>query len=80
MRIRLIIPCLTDQAMATLFSLTEMEGPISKVASALRVITNRKGEAASLAKQGLHELETVITNAEALGVKVIGYSSFYSYV
>jgi len=66
--------------MATLFSLTEMESPISKVASALRVITNRNGEAASLAKQGLHELEIIITNTEALGVKVIGYSSFCSYV
>ena len=66
--------------MATLFSLTEMESPLSKVASALRVITNRNGEAASLAKQGLHELEIIITNTEALGVKVIGCSSFYSYV
>ena len=75
-----ISPYLMDQAMAALFSLTEMESPISKVASALRVITNRKGEAASLAKQGLRELETIITNTEALGVKVTGYSSFYSYV
>jgi translation initiation factor 2-alpha kinase 4 len=66
--------------MVTLFSLIEMESPISKVASTLRVITKRKGEAASLAKQGLHELETIITNAEALGVKVIRSSSFYSYV
>jgi hypothetical protein len=57
-----------------------MESPLSKVASALRVITNRNGEAASLAKQGLHELEIIITNTEALGMKVIGYSSFYSYV
>jgi len=38
------------------------------------------GEAASLAKQGLRELETIITNTEALGVNVIGYSSFYLYV
>lgn len=80
MQTHLISPCLTDQAMATLRSLTEMESQISRVASALRVITNRKGEAASLAKQGLRELETIITNAEALGVKVIGYSSFYSCV
>ena len=64
--------------MATLFSFIELESPISKVASTLRVITKRKGEAASLAKQGLHELETIITNTEALGVKVIGYSSFSS--
>lgn len=64
--------------MATLFSFIELESPISKVASTLRVITKRKGEAASLAKLGLHELETIITNTEALGVKVIGYYSFYS--
>jgi translation initiation factor 2-alpha kinase 4 len=57
--------------MVTLFSLIETESPISKVASAFRVITKRKGEAASLAKQGFHELETIITNTEALGVKVI---------
>jgi translation initiation factor 2-alpha kinase 4 len=63
--------------MATLFSFIEIEGPISKVASTLRVITKRKGEAASFAKQGLHELETIISNAEALGVKVIQCSSFY---
>lgn len=78
MQTHLVSPCLTDQAMATLFSFIELESPISKVASTLRVITKRKGEAASLAKQGLHELETIITNTEALGVKVIGYSSFSS--
>ncbi|XP_021938823.1 eIF-2-alpha kinase GCN2 isoform X2 [Zootermopsis nevadensis] len=65
----LISLCLNDQAMVTLFSLIETESPISKVASAFRVITKRKGEAASLAKQGFHELETIIMNAEALGVK-----------
>lgn len=72
MQTHLISLCLADQAMATLFSFFEMESPISKVASQLRVITNRKGEAASLAKQGLHELEIIITNTEALGVKVTG--------
>jgi translation initiation factor 2-alpha kinase 4 len=80
MQTHLISPCLKDQAMVTLFGLIEMENPISKVASTLRVITKKKGEAASLAKQGLHELETIITNTEALGVKVIGYSLLYSYV
>ncbi|KAJ4436658.1 hypothetical protein ANN_16789 [Periplaneta americana] len=65
----LISLCLTDHAMVTLFSLIETESPISKVASAFRVITKRKGEAASLAKQGFHELETIISNTEALGVK-----------
>lgn len=67
----LISLCLKDQAMVTLFNLIEIESPISKVASTFRVITKRKGEAASLAKQGFHELETIIVNTEALGVKVI---------
>jgi translation initiation factor 2-alpha kinase 4 len=57
--------------MVTLFRLIETEGPISKVASAFHIITKRKGEAASVAKQGFHELETIISNSEALGVKVI---------
>ena len=61
---------LTDQTVTTLFNLIEIENPISKVASVLRIITKRKGDAAVLAKQGLHELETVIKNAEALGIKV----------
>ncbi|XP_023718266.1 eIF-2-alpha kinase GCN2 isoform X3 [Cryptotermes secundus] len=65
----LISLCLKDHVMVTLFSLIGTENPISKVASAFRIITKRKGEAASLAKQGLHELETIISNTEALGVK-----------
>jgi hypothetical protein len=57
--------------MVTLFRLIETESPISKVVSAFHVITKRKGEASSLAKQGFHELEKIISNTEALGVKVI---------
>jgi translation initiation factor 2-alpha kinase 4 len=67
----LISLCLTDQAMETLFNLFETESSIAKIASVLKTITRRKGDAAAFAKEGLREIETVIANAEALGVKVI---------
>ncbi|XP_066996679.1 eIF-2-alpha kinase GCN2 [Anabrus simplex] len=65
----LISLCLTDQAIDTLFSLIKAENPISKAVSAFRAITRRKGEAAVLAKEGLHDLEIIVANTEALGVK-----------
>ncbi|XP_043271459.1 eIF-2-alpha kinase GCN2 [Venturia canescens] len=65
----LISLCLTDQAMETLFNLFETESSVAKIASVLRTITRRKGDAAALAKEGLREMEIVIANAEALGVK-----------
>ncbi|XP_012255300.2 eIF-2-alpha kinase GCN2 [Athalia rosae] len=65
----LISLCLTDQAMETLFNLFETESSVTKIASILRTITRRKGNAAVLAKEGLRELEIVIANAEALGIK-----------
>lgn len=66
----LISLCLTDQAMETLFNLFETESSVAKIASVLRTITRRKGDAAALAKEGLRAMEIVIANAEALGVKV----------
>lgn len=60
---------LTEPEMASLFSLLEVEGPYSKVSATFRVVTKRKGEAASLAKQGLHDLENTINYAQALGIK-----------
>ncbi|XP_031785554.1 eIF-2-alpha kinase GCN2 [Nasonia vitripennis] len=65
----LISLCLTDQAMETLFNLFETESSVAKIASVLKTITKRKGDAAALAKEGLREIEIVIANAEALGVK-----------
>lgn len=67
----LISLCLTDQAMETLFNLFETESSVAKITSILRTITRRKGDAAGLAKEGLHDIEMVIANIEALGVKVI---------
>ena len=66
----LISLCLTDQAMETLFKLFETESSVAKITSVLKTITKRKGDAAALAKKGLREIEIVIANAEALGVKV----------
>ncbi|KAL0111656.1 hypothetical protein PUN28_013086 [Cardiocondyla obscurior] len=65
----LISLCLTDQAMETLFNLLETESSVAKIASVLRTITKRKGDAAGLAKEGLRDIETVISNVEGLGVK-----------
>ncbi|XP_012285402.1 eIF-2-alpha kinase GCN2 [Orussus abietinus] len=65
----LISLCLTDQAMEALFNLFDTESSIEKIASVLRTITRRKGDAAALARDALREMEVVIANAEALGVK-----------
>ncbi|XP_011337588.1 eIF-2-alpha kinase GCN2 isoform X2 [Ooceraea biroi] len=65
----LISLCLTDQAMDTLFNLLETESSVAKITSVLRTITRRKGDAAGLAKEGLKDIETVISNVESLGVK-----------
>jgi len=69
----LISLCLTDQAMETLFNLLETESSVAKITSVLRTITRRKGDAAGLAKEGLKDIETVISNVESLGVKVTLY-------
>ncbi|KAI4482571.1 hypothetical protein M0804_008424 [Polistes exclamans] len=65
----LISLCLTDQAMETLFNLFETESSIAKIRGILKTITKRKGDAAALAKEALHDIEVVIANIEALGVK-----------
>lgn len=67
----LISLCLTDQAMETLFNLLETESSVAKITNVLRKITKRKGEAARLAKEGINDIETVTSNVESLGVKVI---------
>ncbi|XP_031826312.2 eukaryotic translation initiation factor 2 alpha kinase Gcn2 isoform X1 [Nomia melanderi] len=65
----LISLCLTDQAMETLFNLFETESSIAKIHSVLKTITKRKGDAATLAKEGLKEIETVMEYIELLGIK-----------
>ncbi|XP_034940000.1 eIF-2-alpha kinase GCN2 [Chelonus insularis] len=61
--------CLTDQAMDTLFNLFDTENSVPKIASVLKTITKRKGDAAILAKEGLQEIEAVSAYLEAMGVK-----------
>ncbi|XP_023245579.1 eIF-2-alpha kinase GCN2 [Copidosoma floridanum] len=61
--------CLTEQAMSMLFKLFDTEFSISALPDDLKFITRRKGEIAALAKQGLKDIETVISFAESLGVK-----------
>lgn len=75
----LISLCLTDQAMETLFNLLETESSVAKISSVLKTITKRKGDAANLAKEGLKDIETVISNIESLGVKVINNNHAYLY-
>ncbi|XP_070151406.1 eIF-2-alpha kinase GCN2 isoform X2 [Polyergus mexicanus] len=65
----LISLCLTDQAMETLFNLLETESSVAKISSVLKTITRRKGDVAGLAKEGLKDIEAVISNVEGLGVK-----------
>ncbi|KAJ1529287.1 hypothetical protein ONE63_006085 [Megalurothrips usitatus] len=60
---------LNESEMASVFSLLEVEGPFSKVSAIFRGVCRRKGPAASLAKQGLRDLENIISYAQALGVK-----------
>ncbi|XP_071450666.1 eIF-2-alpha kinase GCN2 isoform X2 [Hetaerina americana] len=67
---RLISLCLSEQAMTALLCLVEVEGPLAKVSNgAFKAVIRRKGEAASLARQAFHELETIMSHAQALGVK-----------
>lgn len=60
---------LSEAEIVSLFSLLEVEGPYSKVSASFRVISKRRGAAASWAKQGLHDLETTINHALKLGIK-----------
>ncbi|XP_064621826.1 eIF-2-alpha kinase GCN2-like isoform X2 [Lineus longissimus] len=59
-----------EQSIESLITYIETDGSFGKVASILKSITKTKGQAGSLAKKGLHELEAILSNAEHLGVKV----------
>ncbi|XP_048732268.2 eIF-2-alpha kinase GCN2-like [Ostrea edulis] len=61
---------LSDQSVSSLLGILEMEGNYGKIASYLRCITKAKGETASKAKQGLHELEVFLNNLDTLGLKL----------
>ncbi|XP_060076346.1 eIF-2-alpha kinase GCN2-like [Ylistrum balloti] len=61
---------LSESVTSSVLSALEMEGPYKKVSSFLRIITKTKGQEATLAKQGIHEVEAVIGHAEAMGLKL----------
>ncbi|KAF5288488.1 hypothetical protein FQA39_LY15417 [Lamprigera yunnana] len=62
---------LSDNSIATLFHLVEMENTLPKIISTFQMITKKKSsEAGILAKQGLQELKVITQNAEALGVTI----------
>ncbi|XP_033124847.1 eIF-2-alpha kinase GCN2-like [Anneissia japonica] len=66
---RLVSLSITEQQVSNLYMYVEMEGPISQINRQLKLVCKGKGPNASMAKQALHELETVITNAQVLGVR-----------
>ncbi|KAJ8309415.1 hypothetical protein KUTeg_014289 [Tegillarca granosa] len=68
---------LSEQTTASLTSLLEMEGPVSKIASYLRCITKTRGPAAAKAKQGLQEIDTILSHAEPMGLE-LPIKKFYS--
>ncbi|XP_069116071.1 eIF-2-alpha kinase GCN2-like [Argopecten irradians] len=61
---------LSESVTASVLSTLEIEGPYKKVSSYLRIITKTKGQAATLAKQGIHEVEAVMGHAESMGLKL----------
>ncbi|KAI8514991.1 Eukaryotic translation initiation factor 2 alpha kinase 4 [Branchiostoma belcheri] len=66
---RLCSLSLSDQTVECLFRYVEQEGPVNKISSLLKSLTKNKGQVGALAKQGLHELQTIISHAETLEVK-----------
>ncbi|XP_064601948.1 eIF-2-alpha kinase GCN2-like [Liolophura sinensis] len=61
---------MSEHLAGLLIELLEFEGSLAKVSSKLRCITKTKGEAGSLAKQGLHEIDMVLNHAHMLGMKM----------
>ncbi|XP_055957482.1 eIF-2-alpha kinase GCN2-like isoform X1 [Patella vulgata] len=59
-----------EHTAAMFFTLLDYEGTYKNINSLLRSLTKSKGEAGTLVKRALHELEAVIIYAEALGVKL----------
>ncbi|KAK7506996.1 hypothetical protein BaRGS_00001847, partial [Batillaria attramentaria] len=61
---------LSESHLAQLATFLDMEDSYSKVSSCLRPVTRNHGQAGSLAKQGLHEIESVLSCAKTMGVKL----------
>ncbi|XP_033626734.1 eIF-2-alpha kinase GCN2-like isoform X1 [Asterias rubens] len=67
---RLCSLSLTEQEVSNLYSYIELEGHHSKVAGTLKPLSKGKGPNASMIKQGLHELEAIITQAQVFGIRL----------
>lgn len=57
------------QSVDMVLNFLEIQGNVAKVTAALTNISNRKGEAATLVKQALSEIDSIITHAESMGLK-----------
>ncbi|XP_038072297.1 eIF-2-alpha kinase GCN2-like isoform X2 [Patiria miniata] len=67
---RLCSMSLSEQQVRNLYSYIELEGHHSKVAGALKSLVNCKGPSGSMVKQGLHELEAIISQAQVFGIRL----------
>ena len=55
---------------SNLYSYIEVEGHHGKVADTLKPLSKGKGPNASMVKQGLHELEAIISQAQVFGIRL----------
>ena len=62
--------CYKSLQVSNLYSYIELEGHHSKVAGTLKPLSKGKGPNASMIKQGLHELEAIITQAQVFGIRL----------
>lgn len=61
---------LADHNINSLLSLMSLELPYSKAVAAFKPVVRKNTQASSHIKKALKQLESVIVNSEALGVKV----------
>ncbi|GFO47300.1 eukaryotic translation initiation factor 2-alpha kinase 4 [Plakobranchus ocellatus] len=60
----------TPSHLSSLLDILDIEGSVEKVTNMLRYITKSTGQASSLAKSGLHDLEHIISHAKYMGLKL----------
>lgn len=61
---------ISEQSISSLFRYIEVEDQYIRVDQILKAITKRKGQAATLASQSLHEIQDFLKLAELLGLKL----------
>ncbi|XP_022092964.1 eIF-2-alpha kinase GCN2-like isoform X2 [Acanthaster planci] len=67
---RLCSMSLSEQQVKNLYDYIELEGHHCKVAGTLKSLVHCKGPNGSMAKQGLHELEAIISQAQVFGIRL----------